>query len=120
MEIRRVGVVGCGLMGSGIAQVAATAGFPTVVREVSAELLDKGLASIEKSLKKLAEKRTLSADQAAEALGRLKPTLKLNDLADCDLVIEAIIENLDRKRELFRTIDAMVKPEAVFASNTSS
>ncbi|PYS07154.1 MAG: 3-hydroxybutyryl-CoA dehydrogenase, partial [Acidobacteria bacterium] len=107
-------------MGSGIAQVAATAGFPTVVREVSAELLDKGLASIEKSLKKLAEKRTLSADQAAEALGRLKPTLKLDDLADCDLVIEAIIENLDRKRELFRTIDAMVKPEAVFASNTSS
>src|SRR5204863_3346404 len=120
MEIRKVGVVGCGLMGSGIAQVAATSGFPTVVREVSADLLDKGLASIEKSLKKLAEKGTLSAGQAAEALGRLKPTLKLDDLADCDLVIEAIIENLERKRELFRTIDAIVKPEAVFASNTSS
>ena len=120
MEIRKVGVIGCGLMGSGIAQVAATSGFPTVVREVSADLLDKGLASIEKSLKKLAEKGTLSAGQAAEALGRLKPTLKLDDLADCDLVIEAIIENLERKRELFRTIDAIVKPEAVFASNTSS
>src|SRR5439155_992296 len=78
------------------------------------------LASIEKSLKKLAEKGTLSAGQAAEALGRLKPTLKLDDLADCDLVIEAIIENLEPKRELFRTIDAIVKPEAVFASNTSS
>src|SRR5437762_12940409 len=116
MEIRKVGVVGCGLMGSGIAQVAATAGFPTLVREVSEELLDKGLASIEKSLKKLAEKGTLSADQAAETLGRLKPTLKLDDLADCDLVIEAIIENLERKRELFRTIDAIVKPEAVFRS----
>ncbi len=80
MEIRKVGVIGCGLMGSGIAQVAATSGFPTVVREVSADLLDKGLASIEKSLKKLAEKGTLSADRAAEALGRLKPTLKLDDL----------------------------------------
>ena len=120
MEIRKVGVVGCGLMGSGIAQVAATAGFPTVVREVSADLLDKGLASMEKSLKKLAEKGTLTADQAASALGRLKPTLKLDDFADCDLVIEAVIENLDRKREVFAALDQIVKPEAVFASNTSS
>ncbi|HEV2491805.1 MAG TPA: 3-hydroxybutyryl-CoA dehydrogenase [Terriglobia bacterium] len=120
MEIRKVGVVGCGLMGSGIAQVAATAGFLTVVREVSADLLDKGLASMEKSLKKLAEKGTLTADQAASALGRLKPTLKLDDFADCDLVIEAVIENLDRKREVFAALDQIVKPEAVFASNTSS
>jgi 3-hydroxybutyryl-CoA dehydrogenase len=120
MEIRTVGVVGCGLMGSGIAQVAATAGFPTVVREVSADLLDKGLASIEKSLKKLAEKGTLTADQAASALGRLKPTLKLEDFADCDLVIEAVVENLERKREVFATLDQIARPEAVFASNTSS
>jgi 3-hydroxybutyryl-CoA dehydrogenase len=120
MEIRKVGVVGCGLMGSGIAQVAATAGFPTVVREVSTELLDKGLASIERSLKKLAEKGTLSADQAAQSLGRLKPTLKLDDFADCDLVIEAVVENLDRKREVFADLDKIVKHEAVFASNTSS
>ena len=120
MEIRKVGVVGCGLMGSGIAQVAATAGFPTVVREVSEELLDKGLASIERSLKKLAEKGTLSADQASATLGRLKPTVKLEDLAECDLVIEAIIENLERKRQLFAEIDKIVNPKAVFASNTSS
>ena len=120
MEIRKVGVVGCGLMGSGIAQVAATAGFPTVVREVSEELLDKGLASIERSLKKLAEKGTLSADQASATLGRLKPTVKLEDFAECDLVIEAIIENLERKRQLFAEIDKIVNPKAVFASNTSS
>ena len=120
MEIRNVGVVGCGLMGSGIAQVAAMAGFPTVVREVSTELLDKGLASIEKSLKKLAEKGSLSADQATKSSARLKPTLKLDDFADCDLVIEAVIENLDRKREVFAQLDKIVKPEAVFASNTSS
>ncbi|HKS95491.1 MAG TPA: 3-hydroxybutyryl-CoA dehydrogenase [Terriglobia bacterium] len=120
MEIRKVGVVGCGLMGSGIAQVAATAGFPTVVREVSTDLLDKGLASMEKSLKKLAEKGTLTADQAASALGRLKPTLKLEDFADCDLVIEAVVENLERKKEVFRELDRIARPEAVFASNTSS
>ena len=120
MEIRKVGVVGCGLMGSGIAQVAAMAGLPTVVREVSKELLDKGLASIDKSLKRLAEKGTLSADQATQSLARLKPTLKLDAFADCDLVIEAVVENLDRKREVFSQLDKIVKPEAVFASNTSS
>ena len=120
MEIRRVGVVGCGLMGSGIAQVAAAAGFPVVVREVSEELLKKGLASIEKSLGRFAEKGQITAEQKAETLGRLKPTLKLEDFAECDLVSEAIIENLERKRELYRELDGIVKPEAIFASNTSS
>ena len=120
MKIRKVGVVGCGLMGSGIAQVAAMAGVPTAVREVSTELLDKGLASIERSLKKLAERATISADQAAQALSRLKPTVKLDDFADCDLVIEAVVENLDRKKEVFAALDKIVKPQAVFASNTSS
>ncbi len=120
MEIRKVGVVGCGLMGSGIAQVAAMAGFPTVVREVSQEVLDKGLASIRKSLDKLVEKNVLSSSQAAEAFARLQPTLQLDGFADCDLVIEAIIENLERKRELFAALDQIVKPEAIFASNTSS
>ncbi len=120
MEIRKVGVVGCGLMGSGIAQVAAMAGFPTVVREVSQELLSKGLASIEKSLTKLVEKGKLSREQKSQVLGRLKPTLELDNFADCDLVIEAIIENLDRKKEIFQQLDRIVKPEAVFASNTSS
>jgi 3-hydroxybutyryl-CoA dehydrogenase len=120
MEIRKVGVVGCGLMGSGVAQVAAMAGFPTVVREVSDELLQKGLGIIEKSLAKFAEKGTITADQRTASFARLQPTLKLEDFADCDLVIEAIVENLDRKRELFRELDRIVQPEAVFASNTSS
>ncbi len=120
MEIRSVGVAGCGLMGSGIAQVSAMAGFPTVAREVSQELLDKGLAFIERSLGKFVEKSEISADQKAQTLGRLKPTLKLDDLAGCDLVIEAIIENLDHKKNLFAELDGIVKAEAVFASNTSS
>jgi 3-hydroxybutyryl-CoA dehydrogenase len=120
MEIRKVGVVGCGLMGSGVAQVAAMAGFPTVVREVSDELLQKGLSGIEKSLAKFAEKGTITAEEGNASFARLQPTLKLEDFADCELVIEAIIENLERKRELFRELDRLVKPEAVFASNTSS
>lgn len=120
MEIRKVGVVGCGLMGSGIAQVAAMAGFSTVVRDVSEELLQKGRGIIEKSLGKLAEKGQITAELKSSALGRLKSSTKLDDFADCDLVIEAIIENLDRKRELFAQLDKIVKPEAIFASNTSS
>jgi 3-hydroxybutyryl-CoA dehydrogenase len=120
MQGRQVGVVGCGLMGSGIAQVAAMAGFPTVVREVSEALLHKGLASIKNSLAKFIEKRILTAEEAAQVQARLQPTLQIEDLADCDLVIEAIIENLDRKRELFSELDRIVKSEAVFASNTSS
>jgi 3-hydroxybutyryl-CoA dehydrogenase len=120
MEIRQVGVVGCGLMGSGIAQVAAMAGFPTVVREVTPELLGKGLSSIERSLAKFVEKGTITADQRAETLGRLKPTTELTDFAGCDLVIEAIIENLGHKREVYAALDKIVKSEAIFASNTSS
>lgn len=120
MEIRKVGVVGCGLMGSGIAQAAATAGFDTVVREVSQELLDKGRSAIDRSLAKFVEKGELSPEQKAQALGRLRPSLQLGDLADCDLVIEAVVENLERKRELFTELDRIVKPHAVFASNTSS
>jgi len=120
MEIGKVGVVGCGLMGSGIAQVAATAGFETVVREVSQELLDRGSASIEKSLSKFVEKGILSSEQKSQTLARLKPTTELEDFAECDLVIEAVIENLDRKREVFAALDGIVKPEAIFASNTSS
>src|SRR6516162_4771182 len=105
MEIRKVGVVGCGLMGSGIAQVAATAGFPTVVREVSEELLKKGVSSIEKSLAKFVEKGQLSPEQRAHALGRLKSTTELDDFADCDLVIEAVTENLELKRKTFTELD---------------
>lgn len=120
MEIRKVSVVGCGLMGSGIAQVAAMAGFSTVVREVSDEILRRGMESIGQSLAKLQKKGLITAEQKSSTLGRLKATVKLEDLADSDLVIEAITENVDRKKELFATLDRMVKPEAVFASNTSS
>ena len=120
MEIRKVGVVGSGLMGSGIAQVAAMAGFDTVVREVSQELLDKGVSAIDRSLAKFVEKGELSPELRTQALGRLRPTLKIEDLADCDLVIEAVVENLERKRELFAGLDRVVKLGAVFASNTSS
>ena len=120
MEIRKVGVVGCGLMGSGIAQVAAMAGFSTVVRDVTEELLQKGRGIIEKSLDKLAEKGQITAELKSNALGRLKFSTRLDDFADCDLLIEAIIENLDRKRELFSQLDKIAKPETVFASNTSS
>ena len=107
-------------MGSGIAQVSAAAGYPTVVKEVADEFLKKGIGSIEKSLGKFVEKGKLTADQRTEALGRLKGTTKFEDLADCDIVIEAITENLEVKRETYATIDRIVKPGAIFASNTSS
>jgi 3-hydroxybutyryl-CoA dehydrogenase len=120
MAIQRVGVLGCGLMGSGIAQVSATAGYPTVVKEVADEFLKKGFAAIEKSLGRLVEKGTLTADQRSQTMSRLKPTTKFEDLADCDIVIEAITENLQVKRETYATIDKIVKQDAIFASNTSS
>ena len=120
MEIKKVGVLGCGLMGSGIAQVAATAGFDTVVKEVSDEFINKGFAGIEKSLSRFAEKGTITADQQREIRGRLSGTTNFEDLANCDIIIEAIIENLEEKRSTYRQLDALCKPETIFASNTSS
>jgi len=120
MAIQKVGVVGCGLMGSGIAQVCAQAGFTTVVREVSAELVEKGLKGIEKNLARLVEKGTLTETAKGEVRGRLKGTTSLDDLKDCDLIVEAIIEQLPVKRELFGALDKLCPPQTVFASNTSS
>jgi 3-hydroxybutyryl-CoA dehydrogenase len=120
MEIKKVGVLGCGLMGSGIAQTAASAGFEVVVREVSDELCERGFAGIDKSLAKFAEKGAITADQQREIRGRLKGTTKFEDLSDCDIIVEAIIENLDTKRDTYRQLDELCKPETVFASNTSS
>jgi len=120
MAIQKVGVVGCGLMGSGIAQVAAASGFNTVVREVSAELLDKGLKSIDKNLNRLAEKGTITEAVKSEIRGRLKGTTKIEDLKDCDVIVEAIIEQLPAKRELFSALDAICPTTTIFASNTSS
>jgi 3-hydroxybutyryl-CoA dehydrogenase len=120
MEIKKVGVLGCGLMGSGIAQVAATAGFETVVKEVSDDLIARGFGGIEKSLAKFAEKGTITSDQQKEIRGRLSGTTSFNELADCDIIIEAIIENLDEKRSTYRQLDELCKPDTIFASNTSS
>src|SRR2546423_2367631 len=120
MQIKKVGVLGCGLMGAGIAQTAATAGFETIVREVSEELIAKGFAGIEKSLAKFAEKGTITGEQQQQIRGRLRGTTSFEDLTDCDIIIEAIIENLDAKRETYLRLDELCKPETIFASNTSS
>jgi 3-hydroxybutyryl-CoA dehydrogenase len=120
MAIQKVGVVGCGLMGSGIAQVSAQAGFPTVVREVSQELVDKGLKFIEKNLTRLVEKNTITEATKNEIRGRLKGVTAVEELKDCDVVVEAIIEQLPAKRELFSALDTLCPPHTIFASNTSS
>src|SRR6266542_1185966 len=120
MEIKQVGVLGCGLMGSGIAQVAAGAGFETVVGEVSNELLQKGFAGIEKSLARFAEKGTITAEQQKAVRDRLSGTTSFADLGDCDIVIEAIIENIEEKKTTYAELDRICKPETIFASNTSS
>ena len=120
MAIKKVGVLGCGLMGAGIAQVAASAGFETVVREVSDDLIKKGFVGIEKSLAKFAEKGTITGDQQKEIRNRLSGTTSFDTLADCDIVIEAIIENLEEKRSTYSQLDVLCKPDTIFASNTSS
>src|SRR4029077_3004092 len=112
--------VGCGLMGSGIAQVSTAAGFETVVREVNAELVEKGLKGIEKNLNRLVEKGTITEAVKGEIRGRLKGTTSIEDLKSCDLVVEAIIEQLPAKRELFSALDAICPAATIFASNTSS
>lgn len=120
MAIQKVGVVGCGLMGSGIAQVAAHAGFGVTVREVSPQIVEKGLQSIEKNLARLVEKGTLSAGDRDQVRGRLRGTTNLEDLKDCDIIIEAILEQVPAKRELYGALDKICPPTTIFASNTSS
>jgi 3-hydroxybutyryl-CoA dehydrogenase len=120
MAIQKVGVVGCGLMGAGIAQVSAAAGFPTLVRELTPELLDRGIKGIERNLARLVEKGTVSEAARGEIRGRLKGTTVIEDLKECDLVIEAIIEQLPAKRDLFSALDKLCPESTIFASNTSS
>jgi 3-hydroxybutyryl-CoA dehydrogenase len=120
MAIEKVGVVGCGLMGSGIAQVAAQAGCQVTVREVSPQLVEKGLQSIEKNLGRLVEKGTLSATDRDQVRARLRGTTNLDDFKDCDFVIEAIVELLPAKRELWTALDKICPRQTIFASNTSS
>jgi 3-hydroxybutyryl-CoA dehydrogenase len=124
MNIKKVGVLGCGLMGSGIAQVAAAAGCDVIVLEQEQKFLDKGFAGIEKSLARMVErgveKGGITAEQKTATQARLKGTTTMHDLADCDIVIEAIIENVPEKRKTYAQLDAIVKKDAIFATNTSS
>src|SRR5690242_17480460 len=112
MQIKKVGVLGCGLMGSGIAQVSATAGYDVTVLEQEQRFLDKGFAGIEKSLAKFAEKGNLK-EPAETVRGRLKGTTDRNALADCDIVVEAIIENVEEKKKMFSGLDGVVKRDAI-------
>jgi len=120
MSIQKVGVLGCGLMGGGIAQVAAAAGFTTVVREVNQAALDKGLGRIRKFLEDGIAKGKVTAEQRDTTLSRLSGTTDFAALSDCDLVIEAIVEHLEEKVAAYTALDSIVKPATIFASNTSS
>ena len=120
MTIKKVGVLGCGLMGSGIAQVAAQAGYDTVVVEVEQKFLDRGMSGIDKSLGKFVEKGKMPAADKDSCMSRLKGSTSLSDLAQCDIVVEAITENPKIKKETYTAIDSIVKKDAIFASNTSS
>src|SRR5207249_9090859 len=119
-EIRRVGVLGCGLMGSGIAQVAATAGHETIVRDVSQQIWERARGGIEKSLAKFVEKGKLPAADRDAALKRLTFTTATGDLKGCDIVVEAITEDLELKNQMWKELDGLCGTQTIFASNTSS
>jgi 3-hydroxybutyryl-CoA dehydrogenase len=118
--IEKVGVLGAGLMGHGIAQVAAQSGYEVVLREVDEATLEKGVGKIEKQLARAVEREKISAQEAEQVRGRIQGTVSYRDLSDCDLVIEAITESLPLKLEMWREVDEIVKPQALFATNTSS
>ncbi len=120
MEVRKIGVIGAGQMGSGIAQVAAQTGYEVVLLDVEEVSLKKGLEAIKRSLDRFLRKEKITEADAEAALGRIKATLNLGEFADCDLVVEAIVENEAVKAKVFESLDKIVKPEAIFASNTSS
>lgn len=119
-EIRTVGVCGAGLMGNGIAQTCASAGFNVILMEVAKEPLDRGVASIAKSLDKFVEKGKLAQADRDATFGRIKPTTDVTDLKGCDLVIEAIVENVEIKTKLFQQLDEMMAPHGIICTNTSS
>jgi 3-hydroxybutyryl-CoA dehydrogenase len=120
MEIKKVGVVGCGLMGAGIVEVCARAGYSVIVREVNEELLQKGLARIQNSLATAATKGKITQEQAVQAWSQIHGTMSLPDFAGCDLVVEAAIENMGLKKQIFSELDGILPPHAILASNTSS
>ncbi len=119
MEIRKVGVIGCGLMGAGIAQVCAQSGYQVIVSEINDELLNKGLALIDAGLTKSVDKGKLSQQDKDATLGRLKGTTNTKDFADRDLMIEAVIENMDLKKKIFAELDKICPEQAILATNTS-
>jgi 3-hydroxybutyryl-CoA dehydrogenase len=120
MGIQTVGVVGAGLMGSGIVEQSARSGYTVVVREVNDELLSRGKQRIEKSMARAVEREKMSEDDRDASTARIRGTTNLEDLGECDLVIEAIVENLEQKQDLFRELDRITRPEVILASNTSS
>ncbi|MDH4137675.1 MAG: 3-hydroxybutyryl-CoA dehydrogenase [Anaerolineae bacterium] len=120
MEIKKVGVVGCGLMGSGIVEVCAKAGYEVVVSEINDEFLQKGLGRLNKSLSRAVSKGKVTQEEMDAALARVKGTTDTADFADCDLVIEAAIENMELKKQLFAELDGILRPEVIIGSNTSS
>lgn len=120
MNVHIVGVIGCGLMGSGIAEVSARSGYRVIVREINEELLQNGLNRIRNSLSKAVARGKASQEEADQTLARIQGTLDLADLAGCDLVVEAAIENMALKKEIFAELDGLLAPHAILASNTSS
>ena len=120
MELNRIGVIGCGLMGAGIAEVCARAGYAVTVREINDELLQKGLDRIQKSLARAVGRGKATQDQADQALARIQGTLDLADFSACELVVEAAVENMEIKKEIFAALDDILPPQAILASNTSS
>ena len=120
MEIKKVGVVGCGLMGSGIVEVCAKAGYEVVVSEINDEFLQQGMDRLNKSLSRAVSKGKATQEEMDAALARVKGTTKAADFADCDLVIEAAIENMELKKQIFAELDGILRPEAIIGSNTSS
>lgn len=120
MDVKTVGVVGCGQMGSGIAEVSARAGYATIVREVDEAFLNKGLNALRNSLEKGVQRGKVTAEQRDQALARIKGTTELEDQAACDFIVEAIIENMEDKKALFSTLDKICPPSTILASNTSA
>lgn len=120
MEIKTVGVVGCGLMGSGIAEVCARSGYDVVVREINDELLQKGMDRIKRSMSRGVERGKFTQEEMNAALARIKGTTEMGDFAPCDLVIEAVVENMGVKKEVFAELDGICPPHAILATNTSS
>ncbi|MBN1689683.1 MAG: 3-hydroxybutyryl-CoA dehydrogenase [Dehalococcoidia bacterium] len=119
MELKKIGVVGCGLMGRGIAEVSAKTGYDVVVSEINKELLDKGMAAINQSLSRAVAKGKMTDVEKTTAMGKIKGTLDMKDFLDCDLVVEAAVENLELKKKIFADLDRVCKPGAILSTNTS-